>query len=67
MKQLDEMPTEGRFVAIWKENGKLMSETRAWFRGTLLALSPIDHSWTNFDSEEYTDEYPEGTKFFIAD
>ena len=67
MKQVDEMPTEGQFVAIWKENGKLMSETRAWFRGTLLALSPIDDSWTNFYSEEYTDEYPEGTKFFIED
>ena len=51
MKQVDEMPTDGQFVVIWKENGKLMSETRAWFRGDLLVLACVDCCFVFVDCE----------------
>ena len=63
MKQVDKMPTEGQFVVIWKENGKLMSETRAWFRGDLMALSCVDDSFVYWDDNDY----PDDAKFFIED
>ena len=65
MKQVDEMPTEGQFVVIWKENGKLMSETRAWFRGDLLVLACVDCVFVFVDCDD--EDYPEDAKFFIED
>ena len=65
MKQVDEMPTSGQFVAVWEfYDGKIASETLMWDEtGSLLALRD-DGFHEDDDPNFYTDE---GASFFIAE
>ena len=72
MKQVDEMPTSGQFVAVWCNiKDRVWSDTLKWFGVELF-------SFVNADEENYPDELfskqenPEfyksvGAKYFIAD
>ena len=63
MKQVDEMPTEGQFVAMWENSYGVFADTRYLIDGVNTVFDPIN--------EEFIDdgriEFPPNTKFFIAD
>lgn len=42
MKQVDEMPTSGQFVAVWEHDGEMWCETLKWKRDKLFAYSRED-------------------------
>ena len=37
MKQVDEMPTSGQFVAVWQFDGRVLSDVMYWFCGSLMS------------------------------
>ena len=62
MKQVDEMPTEGQFVAVWKERGVYASMAFELKNGELFGYGVED-------GYQYpcVMSFEDGTKFFIAD
>ncbi len=64
MKQVDEMPTSGQFVAVWEfQDGKIASETLKWdCCGHLLVLMG-DGFHEECDHAFYDDI---GSQYFIA-
>lgn len=45
MKQVDEMPKQGQFVAVWEYNGKMWSETYKWENEILYIYSSSKDGW----------------------
>ena len=65
MKQVDEMPTSGQFVAVWELHGsKITSETLMWDDcGSLIVIMP-DGYHEEADPAFYDDIR---SQYFIAD
>jgi hypothetical protein len=64
MKQVDEMPTSGQFVAVWVEDCGLCADTLVYVDGTLFSIvlsEPVDKA--GFKSGELDRQL----KYFIAD
>lgn len=65
MKQVDEMPTSGQFVAVWEEDSGLFSVTMLIDGGDFYAF---DHGCELFDYDlGQAIEIPPFAKYFIAD
>ena len=64
MKQVDEMPTSGQFVAVWSYGEKIWSEVYMWKDGDIyaygnnegLCITTLKNSYKHFKA-----------KYFIAD
>ena len=75
MKQVDEMPTSGQFVAVWIGfDGRIWSDTVKWKSGSLYSYNlfndSIDQSENNdnFTELETEDFYKSvSAAYFIAD
>ena len=68
MKQVDEMPTSGQFVAVWQLNGKILSDVLWWDSYGALNSTMLDNEITAEGINEFKGEQ-EATecKYFIAD
>ena len=71
MKQVDEMPTSGQFVAVWENKNGVFSDTYLWFNDDLLVY---DNSNRDFDKDYYNDTdsliyslKSKAVKYFISD
>ena len=71
MKQVDEMPTSGRFVAVWQSANGVFGDTYLWRDGDLLVY---DNSINDFDFDGHFDTNSivrslksKNVKYFIAD
>lgn len=62
MKQVDEMPKEGQFVAVWEFGGSLWSDT------VMIGEHPESILVYNTDADQWIEDVwhdPENAKFFI--
>ena len=71
MKQVDEMPTSGQFVAVWENKNGVFSDTYLWFNDDLLVY---DNSVSDFDKDHHYDTdslmgslKSKAVKYFVSD
>lgn len=63
MKQVNEMPTEGQFVAMWEYNNKIWSDTFRWVDGSLKISSKDGEDW--YEHQLYPGDICENAIFYI--
>jgi len=63
MKVLNEMPTEGQFIAVITADDKLWSDTLKIQSGTLYKLK--SHIWTRISQDIYTES--KSVKYLVSD
>lgn len=68
MKQVDEMPTSGQFVAVWEFNNLAYSSTLKWVDGVLFGYSCNNKPDDGFTAIANSDFYSIVCAiYFIAD
>lgn len=67
MRQVDEMPTSGQFVAVWQTNNEVCSDVFRWC-GDVLISSMLEYDLTSEDIAKFISEEKENQcKCFIAE
>ena len=68
MKQVDEMPTSGQFVAVWVFDGNPFADTLLWDEGDLKSYQETETNHFFKDESHNVDFYRVMlAKYFIAD
>ena len=71
MKQVDEMPTSGQFVAVWSGlDGKIWSDTLRWIDGKIYSYEEfndegLNHNFTRLENFDFYCSLK--AQYFIAD
>lgn len=69
MKQVSEMPTSGRFVAVWVYNNKIWSSVYKCESGCLNLYSPVDVDYEPiYDVDDFKQRLDSvNAQYFIAE
>lgn len=64
MKEIKGMPISGQFVAVWRNDGELWSDTYKWVDRILYSLNDDCVFFEKMDMENHP--WTEETKFFVT-
>lgn len=67
MKQVNEMPIEGQFVAIWINENGVWSDTLMYEDGVLHVYNNQEDSWDSYDTSYLVEGRNHSFTYFVED